>query len=101
VQGFAQNKMMDLACEHSVESGGQGMNNDINRYQAKTIADVLLFMVMATGLFAMVVYGPAARSNKRDIVLKHNINNYFPFDIKSHYEENFIRQLTSTGITNN
>ena len=75
------------------------MNSDINRYQAKTIADTLLFMVIATGLFAMIVYGPAARSNKRDIVLKHKISNCFPFDIKSDYEKNFMRQLQSTGIT--
>jgi len=62
------------------------MNRDINRYQAKTIADILLFMVVATGLFAMVVHYPSvsSRSTKDRMVQKQTYNNEVsPFDFKS------------------
>jgi len=79
---------MVLFYEHSDESGGHSMNKDINRYQAKTVADILLCMVVATGLFAMVVYSPPVhRADKSGIILKQNINNSFSFDFKSHYKE--------------
>ena len=80
--------MKVLFYERGIESGGHSMKNDINRYQAKTIADILLLMVVATGLFAMVVYGPSmSRTSTATKVLKQNANYSFPFDFKSHYKE--------------
>ncbi len=65
------------------------MNRDINRYQAQTIADILLFMVVATGLFAMVVYYPSvSRSTKDCMVQKQTFNNkVLPFDLKSLFKK--------------
>jgi hypothetical protein len=65
--------------------GGQHMNKDINRFQANTLADILLFMVVATGLFAMVVHWPVARECKRTIVRDHRqVNQSFPSDFIMH-----------------
>ena len=59
------------------------MNKDINRFQANTLADILLFLVVATGLFALVVHWPAARAYKTSIVQEHrHLNRFFPSDFK-------------------
>jgi len=68
----------------------------MNRYQAKTIADMLLFMVVATGLFAMVVCWPAARADKDRLVQKQNVNNVSTFNF--HDEVKFMRYLHASDI---
>ncbi len=60
------------------------MNRDINRFQANTLADILLFMVVMTGLFALVVHWPAYRNNG---VQEHrHLIQFNPFDFKNRGE---------------
>ncbi|HYA87545.1 MAG TPA: hypothetical protein VEI57_10825 [Nitrospirota bacterium] len=76
------------------------MKNDMNRYQAKAIADMLLFMILATGLFAIVVCGPAVRRARNDgSAVKQTFHSSIPFDFKSHYEEKSMRDLQATELT--
>lgn len=84
--------------EHSKEAGGQSMHNNMNRHQAKAFADFLLFMVVAIGLFAMVVYWPATRAAKDGIVQKQNFKKVFPFDFKFRNEEKLMRYLQASEI---
>lgn len=74
------------------------MNCDMNSFQAKATADILLFMVVAIGLFAMVVCWPAARAGKSAIVLKQNFKNASPFNFTSHGEEKLMRYLQASEI---
>jgi hypothetical protein len=58
------------------------MNKDINRYQANTLADLLLFLVVATGLLAMIVNWPVARTCGNNITREHHLKRSFPNSIK-------------------
>ena len=74
------------------------MNSDMNGFQAKAIADILLFMVVAIGLFALVANWPAARFDKEDIVQKQNLKNIFSFDFRARGDEKLMRFLQASEV---
>lgn len=74
------------------------MHNDMNHYQAKTIAEILLFMIVTIGLFAMVSYWPAARAGKGGMVQKQNFKDVFPFDFQFHAGEKLMHDLQTSEI---
>ncbi|HXY62139.1 MAG TPA: hypothetical protein VEJ22_04335 [Nitrospirota bacterium] len=76
------------------------MRHDITRYQAKAFADILLFMIMATGLFALVVHGPAARrTSNGGIAVNQSFHHALPFDFKFPYGVKAVPSLQVTEIT--